>query len=163
MAISFQPTTEPDVARLLPLYNHYVRTDTATFHTEEIDEATLRALLFPGYPRFSSWTVHSDDALAGYVILARYKPREAYDGSAEVTIYLDPAFVGKGLGTAAVTHAEAQARERGFHSLLAIICGENTASLRLFEKCGFVKCAHYHEVGKKFGRWLDVISLEKLL
>jgi len=163
MTATFRPAEVSDVGVLLPLYNYYVRTSTATFHTEEIDEPTLRALLFPGYPRFSSWTIHSDGALAGYVILARYKPREAYDGSAEVTIYLDPAFVGKGLGTAAVAYAEARARERGFHSLLAIICGENQASLRLFEKCGFVQCAHYHEVGKKFGRWLDVISLEKLL
>jgi len=163
MNITFEPTTDADVALLLPIYNHYVRTDTATFHTEEIDEATFFALLFPGYFRYDSWTIHADGRLAGYVILARYKPREAYDGSAEVTIYLDPAFLGKGLGTAAVTYVEARARERDFHNLLAIICGENTSSIRLFEKLGYVRCAHYHEVGKKFGRWLDVVSYEKLL
>jgi phosphinothricin acetyltransferase len=161
--ITFQPTVEADVARLLPVYNHYVRTDTATFHTEEIDEATFRALLFPGYARYDSWTIHADRRLAGYVILARYKPREAYDGSAEVTIYLDPAFPRKGVGSAALTFIEARARERSFHNLLAIICGENTASIRLFEKHGYRQCAHYHEVGQKFGRWLDVVSYEKLL
>jgi phosphinothricin acetyltransferase len=163
MNLTFEPTTDADVAALLPLYNHYVRTSTATFHTEEIDEATFRALLFPGYPRYDSWALRADGRLAGYVILARYKPREAYDGSAEVTIYLDPAYPGKGLGSASLSFVEARARERNFHNLLAIICGENTASLRLFEKHGYTKCAHYHEVGKKFGRWLDVISLEKLL
>ena len=163
MSITFQSTTEADVTRLLPVYNHYVRTDTATFHTEEIDANTFRALLFPDYPRYDSWTVHSGGQLAGYVILARYKPREAYDGSAEVTIYLDPAFSGKGLGSAAITYVEGQARERKFHNLLAIICGENVASIRLFEKCGYTKCAHYHQVGRKFGRWLDVVSYEKLL
>ena len=163
MDISFHPSTETDVEALLPVYNYYVRTDTATFHTEEIDADTFRALLFPGYPRYDSWTIHADGALAGYVILARYKPREAYDGSAEVTIYLDPAYPRRGLGSAALTFVEARARERNFHNLLAIICGENTASLRLFDKHGYTKCAHYHEVGKKFGRWLDVISLEKLL
>jgi L-amino acid N-acyltransferase YncA len=163
MEITFQPTTDADVARLLPVYNHYVRTDTATFHTQEIDEATFRDLLFPGYPRYDSWTIQADGVLAGYVILARYKPREAYDGSAEVTIYLDPTYPNKGLGTAAVTFVEGVAVERQFHNLLAIICGENTASIRLFEKLGYQKCAHYHQVGKKFGRWLDIVSYEKLL
>lgn len=163
MPVTFESTTEADVARLLPVYNHYVRTDTATFHTEEIDEATFRALLFPGYPRYDSWTIHTEGVLAGYVILARYKPREAYDGSAEVTLYLDPAYAHRGLGSAALTFVEAVARERAFHNLLAIICGENTASIRLFERHGYSKCAHYHQVGKKFGRWLDVVSYEKLL
>ena len=163
MTISFRPTEATDVGRLLPLYNRYVRTSTATFHTEEVDETTFRGLLFPGYPRYDSWAVLADGVLAGYVILARYKPREAYDGSAEVTIYLDPAFSGKGLGSAALDYVEARARERSFHNLLAIICGENTASIKLFEKHSYQKCAHYHEVGRKFGRWLDVVSYEKLL
>lgn len=163
MDITFLPTTDADVAGLLPVYNHYVRTDTATFHTQEIDEATFRALLFPGYPRYDSWVLWSEGRRVGYVILARYKPREAYDGSAEVTIYLDPSFPGKGAGSAALAFVEARARERQFHNLLAIICGENTASIKLFEKFGYTKCAHYHEVGKKFGRWLDVVSYERLL
>ena len=162
-SITFRPTQDSDVGGLLPLYNHYVRTSTATFHTEEIDAATFRALLFPGYPRYDSWVIQVEGAPAGYVILARYKPREAYDGSAEVTIYLDPALSGKGLGSAALNFVEAQDRERKFHNLLAIICGENTASIHLFEKFGYVRCAHYHEVGRKFGRWLDIVSYEKLL
>lgn len=163
MNLSFLPTTESDVEALLPVYNHYVRTDTATFHTEEIDAETFRALLFPDYPRFDSWVIWEEGRRLGYAILARYKPREAYDGSAEVTIYLDPAFPGKGVGTQALAFLESRARERQFHNLLAIICGENIASIRLFEKAGYAKCAHYHQVGRKFGRWLDVVSFEKLL
>jgi len=160
---TFRPTEPKDLPGLLSLYNYYVRTSTATFHTEEIDEATFRDLLFPGYPRFDSWIVQADGAVAGYVILARYKPREAYDGTAEVTIYLDSGFARRGLGSAALAFVETTARGRAFHNLLAIVCGENTGSLRLFEKHGYRQCAHYHEVGKKFGRWLDVISLEKVL
>jgi phosphinothricin acetyltransferase len=67
------------------------------------------------------------------------------------------------VGSAALSFIESRAREREFHNLLAIICGENIASIRLFEKHGYTQCAHYHEVGKKFGRWLDVVSFEKLL
>jgi len=163
MDLTFLPTTDADVAALLPVYNHYVRTSSATFHTAPIDEATFRDLLFPGYPRFDSWVLWSAGQRVGYVILARYKPREAYDGSAEVTVYLDPAWPGRGAGSAALAFVEARARERNFHNLLAIICGENTASIRLFEKAGYTKCAHYREVGRKFDRWLDIVSYEKLL
>lgn len=161
--LAFRPTEEADLAPLLQIYNYYVRTSTATFHTQEIDEATFRSLLFPGYPRYDSWVVLSEGVLAGYVILARYKPREAYDGSAEVTLYLEESFAGRGLGSAALAFVEARARERAFHNLLAVITGENSASIRLFEKHGYQRCAHYHEVGKKFGRLLDVVSYEKLL
>jgi len=163
MTPSFRPAEDLDVGVLLPLYNYYVRTSTATFHTEEVDETTFRGLLFPGYPRYDSWAVVVDLAVVGYLILARYKPREAYDGSAEVTIYLDPASAGQGVGSAALAFVEARARERRFHNLLAIICGENTASIRLFERHGYRRCAHYHEVGRKFDRWLDIVSYEKLL
>lgn len=163
MTVTFEAPTEADIDALLPVYNHYVLTDTATFHTEPIDRETFRALLLPGYPRFDGWTIWADGRRAGWVILARYKPRQAYDGSAEVTIYLEPAYTQKGLGSQALAHVEAAARSRQFHNLLAIVCGENTGSIRLFEKHGYTKCAHYHQVGRKFDRWLDIVSFEKLL
>lgn len=163
MEPSFRPFEEADLEPLLAIYNDYVRTSTATFHIAELNPDEFRAIMLPGYPRFGTWTVTVDGVLAGYAILARYKPREAYDGTAEVTVYLGPSFVGRGLGRAAVEFIEARARERKFHVLLAIICGENTASIALFERLGYAKCAHHHEVGRKFGRWLDVVCYEKPL
>ncbi len=160
---TFRPVAEADVVFLLDIYNHYVRTSTATFHIAELTAEEFRPILFPGYPRFSAWTIFVDGEAAGYVILARYKPREAYDGTAEVTVYLGPSFVGRGLGRAAMEFAEAQARERRFHVLMGIICGENTASLALFERLGYTKSAHHHQVGRKFDRWLDVVCYEKVL
>lgn len=163
MQTLFVPMAEDDLEAMLPLYNHYVRESTATFHTHEVDLETMHAMLLPDYPRFGSWKVVVDGKPSGYVVLNRYKPREAYDGCAEVTIYLDPAYPGKGIGQAALEFVEYRARERNFHSLLAVICAENTASIKLFHKQGYVECAHHHEVGKKFGRWLDVFCYEKLL
>ena len=163
MQTIFVPMSEDDLEAMLPLYNHYVRESTATFHTQEVDLETMRGLLMPDYPRFGSWKIVADGVPAGYVVLGRYKPREAYDGCAEVTIYLDPAYPGKGIGHAALEFLEYRARERKFHSLIAIICAENTASVKLFQRLGYTECAHYHEVGFKFGRWLDVLSYEKLL
>jgi phosphinothricin acetyltransferase len=159
----FLAAEEADLQGLLGIYNHYVRESTATFHTQEVGVDVLRDLLMPAYPRFGSWKVVVDGRACGYVVLGRYKPREAYDGCAEVTIYLDPTIAGRGLGTLALEFLETTARDREFHSLIAIVCGENAASIRLFLKQGYGQCAHYHEVGRKFGRWLDVLSFEKLL
>ncbi len=159
----FRDVAFEDLPALLQIYNHYVRTSTATFHLAELSVEEFRPILFPDHPRFGAWTIAADGQPAGYVILARYKTREAYDGTAEVTVYLGPEFVGKGLGRAAVEFAESRAREHGFHVLVSIICGENEASIGLFETLGYTKCAHHHEVGRKFGRWLDVVCYEKLL
>jgi phosphinothricin acetyltransferase len=163
MNAEFVAMIEDDLESMRLIYNHYVRESTATFHTQEVGLEVMKDLLMPGYPRFGSWKVVSGGQPLGYVVLGRYKPREAYDGCAEVTIYLDPSVAARGLGTQALEFLETTAREREFHSLIAIVCGENAASIRLFGKQGYAQCAHYHEVGRKFDRWLDVLSFEKLL
>jgi phosphinothricin acetyltransferase len=71
--------------------------------------------------------------------------------------------VGRGLGGRGAQFIEDVAKSNGIHVLVATICGENEASIRLFERNGYEKCAHFREVGKKFGRWLDVVAYQKIL
>lgn len=153
--------------KLLPqiaaIYNHYVRNSTATFHTREVDIDTMRDILFDGDSRFPAFAIFDADELCGYCILARYKKREAYDGTAELTIYLKPGCESRGIGSYAASRLEKIAAENKFHSLLAVICRENTASVRLFSKLGYEKCAHLKEVGSKFGRLLDIVYYQKIL
>jgi len=163
MQLLFVPIEEHDIELMLPLYNHYVRETTATLQEGEVDALAMRARLFPDYPRFDSWKIVVDGRPCGYVSLTRYKISTVYDATAEVSIFLDPAWPGKGVGTQALAFVEYRARERQFHSLIAVICAENIGSIRLFQKQGYVQCAHCHDVAKKFGRWLDVLMFEKLL
>ena len=93
---------------------------------------------------------------------AQFKKKKAYDRTAEIGIYLHPDFCGKGLGKPIVAFLENEAREIGFKVLIASISGENTTSIRLFENCGYRACAHYHQVGEKFSRLLDVLDYEKI-
>jgi phosphinothricin acetyltransferase len=67
------------------------------------------------------------------------------------------------LGGSIVAFLEKTAVSRQIGVILASISGENTASIRLFEKMGYEKCAHYKEVGEKFGRLLDVVDYQKIL
>ena len=93
----------------------------------------------------------------------QHKKKQAYDGSAEVTIYLKPEYLGQGIGSTSLKFIEEFAKDKGFHVLIATICKENEKSKFLFEKHGYEQCAHYREVGYKFGRKLDIITYQKII
>lgn len=145
------------------VYNYYIRNTTATFHINEITPEDMRDILYSGDPRFPAYAIMEGDKFCGYCLLARFKKREAYDGTAEITIYLKPGCQGRGIGSRAAADLEEIARGIGFHTLLAVISGENNASIGLFSRMGYNKCAHLKEVGLKFGRKLDIVYYQKLL
>ena len=159
----FAELKEDDLPEITSIYNHYVLNTSATFHAHALSTDEMRDLVFFDNPKYKAFTIKDNHDLLGYLIITQHKKREAYDGTAEVTIYLKPESTGKGIGSPTLRFAEEIAKKSGIHVLVATICGENTMSIRLFEKNGFVKCAHYKEVGKKFGQWLDVVAYQKIL
>jgi len=76
---------------------------------------------------------------------------------------LKPDYIGQGIGTKGLKHIEEYARANKLHVLIATICGQNEGSISLFEKQGYFKCAHYKEVGTKFGQLLDVVAYQKII
>ena len=159
----FKELRNEDLPEVAKIYNHYVLNTTATFHAHPLTLEEMHELVFFENPKYRSFTITDDQALFGYLIITQHKKREAYDGTAEVTVYLKPEYTGKGIGSTAIRFAEELAIKSGIHVLIATICGENNSSIKLFEKNGFAKCAHYKEVGKKFGQWLDVVAYQKVL
>lgn len=149
------------VGSALEIYRWYVLNSTATFQISEPTESQIRSLLFFEKKRYRSFALLADGRFAGYGIVTCFKPREAYDRTGEVTIYLSPECTGKGYGRTLLAHLEAFARDQGIRVLVALVTGENEASCKLFERSGYAKCAHYHEVGEKFGRLLDLVCFEK--
>lgn len=163
MEIEFREMKEEYLDEVLAIYNHYVETSTATFHEKLQTKEEMRSIVFFQSPKYRTYAIFSGKTLCGYVLLTRYKARSAYDCTAEVTLYLRPECTGKGIGRQAIAFMEDFGRKQGFHSLVSVITGENTASIGLCTACGFEKCAHYKEVGCKFGRYLDVVCFQKLL
>ena len=161
--IEFKELREEQLDDVLSIYNGYVLNSTATFHLHSLTKEEMRRIVFFSSPRYRTYAILSAGTVLGYVLLTPFNPREAYDGTAEVTIYLSPDFTGRGIGTHALAFLEDRARERGFHSLIAVVTAENGASAALFLKCGFSECARYREVGRKFGRLLDVVCFQKIL
>ncbi len=159
----FEPVKEEIVDELRDIYQYYINHTTATFHKKEISKEEMRELVLFSHPKYESYVIRYSGELCGYVILTQYKGREAFDYTAEVTIYLKSGYEGKGLGSCALEFIEQRARTKDLHVLIALICGENKGSIALFEKHGYEKCAHYKEVGYKFSRWLDLVCYQKML
>lgn len=159
-----RPVTPEDYASGAAVYNHYVSTSTATFETNLLTPAEWAAQAVTGEPgRHGAWAIEDGGTFAGYLLVVPFNSRCAYSETASVAVYLGPEHTGRGLGRAALLHADAHAAAAGLHALLAVICAENTASLALFERSGYTRVGLLREVGRKFDRLLDVAYLEKVV
>ena len=159
--LEFPRVTNTDLAAILAIYNDYILNSTATFHSEKLTKKDLETFLFVSHPKYPSFLITDNDEMIGYCFLTQFKKRQAYDRSAELSIYLKPEFTGKGIGLVALDHLEAAAKKAGIHVLVGTICGENHASIKLMEKAGFSRCAHLKNIGEKFGKILDVVIYQK--
>jgi phosphinothricin acetyltransferase len=145
------------------IYTHYILNTTATFHARQLSREEMRKIVFSDSDKYKTFVVLDADQVCGYALISQHKNREAYDETAEISIYLQTGYAGKGLGSFALKHVEDYARQQQLHVLIATICGENEASIRLFSQNGYEKCAHYREVGQKFGQRLDIVAYQKIL
>ena len=163
MSAEFHEISEKDLTIVKEIYDYYILNSTATFHTERISIAELKEIIPVNHSRYKAFLIYDNGEVCGYCYMAPYKKRQAYDRSAEITIYLKPGFTGKGIGKKAIQKMETIALGNGIRVLLGILTGENNASIRLFETCGFEKCAHFKKVGEKFNKILDVVAYQKIL
>lgn len=151
------------LVEVLEIYNYYVLNSTATFHIQPLTIDEMKELVFFKEPKYKTFVICMEDRICGYVLITNFKKRQAYDQTAEVTIYLHPEYLEQGMGTVGLSYIEEFARINNLHSLIAIISGDNQKSIKLFEKQGYQKCAHYREVGRKFGLILDVLCYQKII
>lgn len=159
----FEEVKEVHLQELLEIYTYYVLNTTATFHDHAITMEEMKELVIFENPIYKTFVIRACQTICGYVILTQHKKREAYYKTAEITIYLSPEYTGKGIGTKAIEYIEKYAKEVNMHALVATICGQNSKSINLFTHCGYDNCAHFKEVGTKFGQLLDVVAYEKIL
>lgn len=161
--LAYIEVEEKHLDKILSIYNYYVLNTTISFHTEALSIDEIRLNVMHSNSRYKSFVIVEEETIKGYVLITQHKNKQAYDAAAEVTIYLDPGFLGQGIGSSALSFIEATGRNKGFHVLVATVCTENEKSIRLFEKHGYTKCAHFKEIGYKFGRRLDIASYQKII
>jgi phosphinothricin acetyltransferase len=155
--------TAADVPAVSALYNHYVLTSTSTYRIEPETESERGAWLAAHGGRYPVVVAEIGGRLVGWAALSPYKERAAYAPTVENSVYVDEAFQRRGIGRALLEHLIERARGLGYHSIVAGVSADQTASLALHESCGFTRVACLREVGRKFGLWLDVIYLQRML
>jgi phosphinothricin acetyltransferase len=107
--------------------------------------------------------VADEDIVVGFGSLSPVRDRPAYSTTVEDSVYVDRAWQGRGVGKALLEELLRLATGHGFHSVIARIVGDNEASIRLHRSCGFDMVGVEREVGRKLGRWLDVVEMQVLL
>ena len=158
---------EADLPEITAIYTHHVLTGTGTFEIEppSLDEMTARRtdVLAKGLPYLVA--AHSETGMVlGYAYCTWFKPRPAYRFSAEDSVYIAADLHGKGLGRALLAELMAQAEKIGVRKLIAVIGDSgNHASIGVHRSVGFSDVGVLKSCGWKFGRWLDVVLMEKSL
>jgi phosphinothricin acetyltransferase len=163
MDIEWIQLEDKDYRAVKEIYDHYVLNTTVTFSTQKVAISELKETILFDHPKYKSYIIKSGDNICGFTYFSQYRKRQAYDRTAEISVYLKPEFAGLGMGKKTLQKMETVALNNGIFVLIGIITEENHQSVALFKKCGFEKCAHFKKVGEKFGRLLDVVVYQKIL
>lgn len=152
-----------DLPALVAIYNHYVRETPITFDIEEVTVGARRAWFeqFSPEGRHQLIVCEQDGQVAGYAHATAFRPKPAYRRSVETTVYLDPAFTGRGNGKALLADLITRLNAAGVHRAYAIITLPNDASIHVHEKFGYRHLMALSEVGHKFGRYWDTQWMER--
>jgi phosphinothricin acetyltransferase len=147
--------TSSDARAIADIYNYYILNTVITF---ELDPVTPEEIIkrMEKYKEVGPYLVLEEDrGVIGYAYVSKFRERPAYEHSVETSIYLKNGCSGQGLGTKLYGKLLSQVSLQR-HILIGGIALPNEASIKLHEKCGFKKVAHFSEVGRKFGKWIDV-------
>jgi phosphinothricin acetyltransferase len=152
-----------DVPRLTAIYNHYVRETAVTFDTEEVTVEQRRHWFDEHGPsgRHQLLVAECAGEPIGYAATGTFRVKRAYETSVEMSIYVDPGATARGIGTALYRALLPRLEREDVHRALAGITVPNPASFALHRRFGFREVAHFSENGRKFGRYWDVVWLER--
>lgn len=146
---------EIDLASLVEIMNYYIRNTTHTFTTETKTLDDLRRWYEQLDSNYPCLVADLDGIIAGYAYLSPYRPKEAYRYTAELTIYLDPSYHGKGIGGKLMRAILNEAKQRNFHTIVSVITSENQSSIAFHKKFGFQYAGELKEVGYKGNQWIS--------
>ena len=160
-----RPSTEADLPAITAIYSHHVLHGTGTFETDPPTLADMTArradVLAKGLPYLVAL---EGDKVTGFAYCNWFKPRPAYRFSAEDSVYVAHDAHRSGIGRALLAELSLQAEKAGVRKLIAVIGDSgNLGSVGVHRAAGFTDVGVLKSCGWKFGRWLDVVMMEKAL
>ena len=162
-AIVLRPATAADAAAICRIYNQGIEDRLATLETELRTPDERRQWLAARGPRHPVFVAETDEMVVGWSSLNVYNPRPAYQYVADLSIYIERGWRGKGVGRRLLEHLLEQARALGYHKMMLSAFPFNASGVALYERMGFTRAGVFHEMGQLDGRWVDTLVMEKLL
>jgi phosphinothricin acetyltransferase len=162
-ALVIRAAGEDDLPAIDAIYNHYVAKSTCTWQYEPTPAAERRVWLAAHDTEHPVTVAVLDDEIAGFGSLSVYNKREGYRFTVENTVYVHSERQRRGIGGALLADLIERARALGHRSIIAGVSADQPGSLALHRAHGFVEVARLREVGFKFGLWLDLVFLQRML
>jgi L-amino acid N-acyltransferase len=150
-----------DLPEILAIYNEVIRNSTAVYTEEELSgergELWFDAKLAGGYPLM---VARDPSGITGFGSFGEFRAWPCYRHSVEHSVHVRADRRGQGIGRQLVIELMGRAAAMRKHVMIAGIDADNAASIHLHQSLGFIPVGHFHEVGFKFGRWLDLVFLQ---
>jgi phosphinothricin acetyltransferase len=149
--------TAADAAEVADIYSHFILTSVITFEEEPVAAPEMARRIADIQSNGLPWLVAArGEQILGFAYANKWKTRAAYRFSTEVTVYVRDGLARSGIGSQLYSALFTALKAAGVHAVIGGVALPNEASVRLHEKFGFRKVAHFSEVGFKFERWIDV-------
>jgi phosphinothricin acetyltransferase len=156
--------TEGDVTAITAIYGHHVLNGLGTFEEIPPDAADMTARRAAVVARGLPYLVADDGGVVGYAYAAPFRPRGAYRFTVEDSVYIDPGRMGRGIGKALMRGLIDACEGMGLRQMVAVIGDSaNAGSIGLHKAMGFEHTGVSPGLGFKFGRWVDVVWMQRAL
>ena len=164
-AATIRDGEEADVAAIAAIYHHHVLHGAASFEMEPPDAAEMarrrRTVVDGGYPYL---VAEQDGRVVGYAYASAYRPRPAYRNTVENSVYVEPGRERQGIGRVLLAALLEACERRGFRQVVAVIGDSgHEASIGLHRALGFRMVGVLQSAGFKFGRWIDIVLMQRSL
>ena len=161
--MSLREARSGDAPAIAEIWNQYIRETAVTFTTAEKTAEGLARDIVARVAPTGFFVVEEGGCVLGFATSFPFRSGPGYARSLEHSILLAPGAGGRGLGRALMTALEDRARAGGAHVLVAGISGENAGAVAFHAALGFEKVGEMPQVGHKFGRYMPLVLMQKIL
>ena len=163
MEYSINPISNEDCESIIDIFNYYVEHSFAAYPEYKLPYQAFDMFLkiSDGFP---TGTIKDQNGkIVGFGMLRTHNQMPVFSQTAEVTYFIHPDYIGKGLGKMLLRFLEKGAVEKGITNILANISSLNPNSIKFHQKNGFIECGRFRKIGKKKGQKFDTVWMQKML
>ena len=161
--VKIRPVNPDDAEAICAIYNHYVQNTCISFEEDDVNASEMSRRIIDVTETLPWLVVENDGVVDGYAYATKWRARSAYRFAVEISVYLSQNSIGKGYGTNLYISLIDHLATLGVHAVIAGIALPNEKSIKLHEKMGLKKVAHFEQVGFKNQQWIDVGYWQKML